>query len=200
MSQFIKVPLNLEGVNYKDLRSYIKYLDCKAQTPEGIFKIYCSKRYYYRTINMLIVRGWASICLETENGRISLRAYQYVWRSMGVDQMIFKGRNSFRFYKIELERLADDRKTYLKQIEEIIRQKMAKRRAAQIRWNLLKAGQETDQANFSAKSAALLFGYRSPSTGSKLREKHFDLIPSESKPYFDRIEGRFKEPCKRIAL
>lgn len=199
---FLKCPINFENVSFQDRRLYINYLDCKSQSVEGIFKVYNTpnKRNYYRMAKKLIDRGWASPCRGGENGNISLRAYQFVWRDLGIPQMHVQTRSAFVYFKIEREKLSTDRETYVKEIDTIIKRYSAKRRAAQIRWNLNKQGLNSSQANFSAMSAALLFGYRSVSSGSKLRKENFSMIEGKSIPYYNKVRGRFEEPTKRIAL
>jgi hypothetical protein len=52
------------------------------------------------------------------------------------------------------------------------------------------------QATFSAKSAGTLFGFTSAATGSKLRQKYFEVLPmtpEESKPRFNKQRGRYEE-------
>ncbi len=213
---FLKVPVNFESIPYKDQRLYIKYLDLKAQTDEGIFKNYFKKqsaehKRYRRAIQSLIERGWGTRCAKTEAGSISLRSYQHVWRDLGVDRLVKKKKRfhdtrkgtgyGFYYFKIQIDWLESERKVYYQQIKDIIQKKMSKRRRAQIRWSLKqKKVNDLTQANFSAKSAAVLFGYRSPSTGSKLRKKHFSVIAADSKPFFNRVTGRYEEPTKKIAL
>jgi hypothetical protein len=96
--------------------------------------------------------------------------------------------------------LAEDRKKYYAQIRDIIQKKIAERKRAQIRWRLRKCSNNGLMATFGARSAALLFGYSSPSTGSKLRKKNFSVIVTNSKLGFNSVRGRWEEPCKMIAL
>ena len=217
--EFLKVPLNFEEVPWKLQRLYIKFLDCKAQNTEGVFlnpssrKYGASNRQYYRRIiKELINAGWASPCAKTENGNISLRAYQFVWRKLGItrfekwDKSKFKDHSRkstgefYCYFKIWISELQDKRKIYYKQIQEIIQKKLADRRRAQLKWRLNKKGKSIQEATFSSKSSAILFGYRSPATGSKLRKKNFSIISSEDKPFYNHINHRWENPTKKIAL
>lgn len=206
MDRFIKVPVNFNGVPYKDRRLYVRFLDMKLQTTEGIFRIKVRRhrRTYYREAAKLVDKGWARRCTPGEKGLVALRSYQHVWRDLGVMRYPIRRRGNragYVYYKVPCGHFADDRPTYLRQIECEIKKRLAKRQAAQIRWRLNnKACNENTQATFSARSAARLFGYRSPSTGSKLRKENFEVIPGPSVPYFNRVTGRYEEPTKRIAL
>lgn len=200
MPEFIKVPVNFENITFRDFRLYLKFLDCKAQTTEGVFKIQCTPRYYYRVASDLVDRGWARQCAPTEDGKFALKAYQFVWRDLGISKVNSTHGPAFRFFKIYTDGLSLDRVNYMRELEKIVRDRLARRREAQIRWSLRKAGSETTKANFSAKSAALLFGYRSSSSGSKLRKMYFSVIEQDSKPYFNRANGRYEEPTKQIRL
>lgn len=201
-AEFIKCPVNIGDCRtpWKDFRLYCKYLDLKAQNPNvGEFRIYCNHRYYQRTLKQLIQRGWA---LKVKTKIVRLKAYQHVWRDMGIVRINRDGIPRFQYWKIPTNIFADDRQTYLRQIEEEIRKRIAQRKRAQIR-HALKKGDDKHQVTFAAKSASLLFGFRSCSTGSKLRQKYFDVLKQsdqESKPYFDQKEMRYKNQTKKIAL
>jgi hypothetical protein len=177
----------------------VKFLDLKSQAPDlGTFKIFHSHRYYQRAVRSLEQRGWA----WRENGEVRLRAYQFVWRSMGVERLRFGKRGvKFRYWKIPVDGLSLERKGYLTELESWIRAKVAERKRSQLRHALNKTGQR--HATYAAKSVANLFGYRSPDTGSKLRKKYFEVLPmstEEAKPRFNPVRGRYEEPCKKIAL
>lgn len=214
--EFLKVPTCFAGIPYKSQRLYIKYLDCKAQTIEGVFKNMSSRKYnakdrehYRRIIQALLKKGWAS---SVSADTIELRAYQYVWRDLGIkrfdkwDFSKFKDHSRrasgqfFSYFKIPIDELSLERKTYYRQLAEIIQKKLADRRRSQIRWRLKQRGLDTDQATFSSLSSALLFGYRSPATGSKLRKKHFSIVPGEYKPYYNKVNHRWEDPAKKIVL
>ncbi len=217
--EFIKCPVNIadalkESANkkisrrhnskaWKDFRLYVKYLDLKVQNPNvGTFQIIHSHRYYQRTVKQLISKGWAF-----RKGRtIYLRAYQHVWKDLGVYQVDDDGIPRFKYWKIPVSIFSAERKTYLKEIEDEIRKRITKRKLAQIRYALKGKGEgltRANQATFSAKSASTLFGFTSDATGSKLRQKYFNVLPmtpEESKPRFNKQRGRYEEPTKRIAL
>lgn len=213
-AQWIKCPVNIADAlkdaasrkikyghsakAWKDFKLYVKYLDLKVQYPDlGIFKIFHSHRYYQRTIKQLIAKGWA----ERKKGIISLRAYQFVWNDMGINRVDDAGVLKYKYWKIPVDIFSAERKTYLKEIEHEIRKKITKRKLAQIRYAL--KGKGLTQATFSAKSAGTTFGYTSDCTGSKLRQKYFDVIPmtkEEVKPKFNKQRGRYEEPTKQIAI
>ena len=200
-AEFLRVPVNIEGVPWRVFRLYVKFLDLKAQNPDaGTFKIYHSKRSYQKAIKEMINKGWA---FGRGRGEVKLRAYPAVWRLMGIQQLRFKNILKYRYWKIPLDGFSDDRPTYLREIEREIRQRMAMRKAAQIRRALQNKGTNNDRATFAGMSACLLFGYQSPSTGSKLRKSFFEVLPQtpeEAKPYFNRVNGRYENRTKQIAL
>lgn len=204
-SEFIKVPVNIGEMlkdghkrkSWKDFKLYVKFLDLKVQNPNcGTFQIFHSHRYYQRVIKQLTARGWA----WREGRKVFLKAYQHVWRDLGITRVNVARIERFKYWKIPISTFSEERKTYLKEIEDEIRKRITKRKLAQIRYAL----KEMDtQATFSAMSAGSTFGYRSPSTGSKLRQKYFSLVPTtpeESKPRFNKAHGRYEEPTRKIAL
>jgi hypothetical protein len=201
-AEAIKCPVNIgdSRIGYKLFRLYCKYLDLKAQNPNvGTFRTYYDHRHYQRTIKQLIAKGWAT---KAKPKTVQLKAYQYVWRDMGIQRVSRNGVTCYKYWKIPTNIFADDRKTYLRQIEDEIRKRMAQRKRAQIR-HALKKGDHS-QATFAARSASLLFGFRSPSTGSKLRKTYFAVIdyqtPEEAKPYFNKVNGRYENRTKQIAI
>ncbi len=215
----LKVPTSFGEVPFMLQRLYIKYLDCKAQTVEGIFKNQWNRKwspgqrqYYRRAINKLLESGWARPVAGGEDGDIAVRAYQHVWRDLGIKRFIKKDRKRFRdarlgsgefysYFKIPIRDLAEDRKVYNMQITDTIQKHVAERKRAQIRQRLnSSSSSKIDKATFGAKRAALLFGYKSPSTGSKLRKKNFSIVETDEKPSFNRRNGRWENPCKQIAL
>lgn len=208
-AQFLKIPRNIAGISYKDMRLYVRFLDLKAQNPDaGEFRIYHSNRTYQRDIKKMISKGWVT----REGCRIKLKAYQHVWRSLGIEQQTVKGIRSFRYWKMSIENLPLQRKEYLKEIQDWIHRKIAERKTKQIRYAgnkrrtrgaLKETGCKIDQATFSATSSAVLFGYKSTATGSKLRQKYFSLIPQaedEKKQYWNEAKGRYQNHCRKIAL
>lgn len=187
----------------------------KAQTSEGVFKnlwkIPSHRRFYQRVMKELLVAGWAT---KLGPRTIALRSYQEIWRSLKIPRLRKRGKGwhdasrrpsgySWAYFKIPVEQLDNDRQNYYRQLETIIRRKIANLVRGQIRWNLKQTQVNSNEANFACLTAASWFGFRSPSTGSKLRKKYFDLIPQtaeESRPYFSRIHGRFESRTKQIAL
>jgi hypothetical protein len=211
---FIKCPVNIgdclkkpsDRKGWKDFKLYVKYLDMKVQNPDcGTFHITRSEvpkkshRFYQRLINQLIERGWASRKGKT----VYLRAYQFVWRDMGINRVSAgkKKIEKFKYWKIPVSMFSENRQDYLKEIENEIRKRISQRKQAQIRYAL--KDKDNTRATFSARSAGSLFGYKSTSTGTKLRSKYFEVIPmtpEEAKPKWNNKNGRYEEPTKEIAL
>jgi hypothetical protein len=200
----------------------VRYLDCKCQSVEGIFTNPGSRKWgesarqhYRRTIKLLLKHGWARPCKKGEHGEIALKSYQYVWNKLGIsmhqkrDPRTFHDHRKgstlfFSYYKISLDALSDDRKTYYNEIKLIIQKGMADRKRNQLRWRLNKGRNnkvdKVDSATFSALSSSSLFGYKSPSTGSKLRKMNFSIVETDEKPGFNPARGRWEDPTKKIAL
>lgn len=200
-AEFLRVPVNIEGVPWRVFRLYVKYLDLKAQNPDaGVFKIYHSRRSYQKAIKEMISKGWV---FDRGRGEVKLRAYPFVWRQMGIQQLRFKNILKYRYWKIPVDLFSDERPKYLKQIEKEIRRRMAVRKAAQVRRALSNKGTRDDSATFAGMSASLLYGYRSAHSGSKLRDFFFEVLPQtpeEAKPYFNKVRGRWENRTKRIDL
>lgn len=203
VSDFIKCPINIGDhlkdsyKGWKEFKLYVRFLDLKAQNPNcGTFKIEHSHRAYQRIIDNLIKRDWA----WREGRTIRLRAYQAVWKSMGIPRLRVGRILKFRYWKFPVSGFSDDRKTYLKQIEFEIRKKIAKRKLVQIGYALRVKGELVNMATFSSRSTSYLFGYKSSSTGTKLRNEFFEVVQAESKPYYNEKRGRYEEPTKRIHL
>lgn len=103
---YIKIPVNIGGIDWKLLRLYIKYLDLKVQSPDlGTFQIHHSDRYYQRTVESIIEKGWA----WRSNKKIYLKAYQEVWRSMGIARVSMNGISRFKYWKIPVAVLPIER-------------------------------------------------------------------------------------------
>lgn len=212
---FIKVPVTIgdalresaDKKSWKDFSLYCKYLDLKAQNPDcGTFEIYHSHRYYQRLVKRLIQRGWA----WKEGRTIKLKAYQAVWKLMGIQRVRVKDIIRYKYWKLPIAKFSRERRIheckgkpvqgYLKEIEIEIRKKIAKRKSAQIVYALKEKDRDISQTTYSAKSAASCFGYKGTATGSKLRKEYFTVIDENSKPKFNKARGRFEEPTKKIAL
>jgi hypothetical protein len=209
-SEFIKVPVNIGDaltdatMHWKDFKLYCRFLDLKAQSPNsGTFHIYHSHRFYQRVIASLIKKGWA----DRTNRVVRLRAYPFVWKDLGITRCRDrkKGKLYFKYWKLRIDQFSDDRKIYIKEIEDEIRKRIAKRKRIQMRHALQQrrddGSKPVDRATFGAHGSARLFGYKSPASGSKLRKTFFTVVEGENqKPYFDVKEMRYKEPCKEIHL
>lgn len=236
-SEFLKCPMNIgdsltrnswkkdcKRKLWKDFNLYIKYLDMKVQNPDcGTYKneIKKEERYYQRLAKQLIKKGWA----YRKDKIVHLRAYQYVWRDLGITRVKDKksGIQKFKYWKIPLHRFPSEKRYYkvidtsnpikkngkpnyivmgyLKEVEDYLRKKISERKRAQFRWALKE--KDNTRATFSSRSAGSLFGYKSPSSGTKLRTKYFEVIPmteEEAKPKWIKERGRYEEPTKQIAI
>lgn len=211
---FLKVPKDFGNIPYKDQRLYCLFLDCKAQNRHGVFSNIFSRKYspshrqyYRRAMRLLLSRGWATRLPEG----ISLRSYLHVWRDLEIKPVAKRNRKKFKdkrlgsghyfaYYKIDCSNINGKPSEIKKQIGEVIKKMIAERKSAQIRWMLNKRQRGITQATFGASATALLFGYHSAASGSKLRDKYFKVLPGVGKAGFNKEKGRWEEPCKRIQL
>lgn len=213
----VKCPVNIAEVlsenaktrAWKTFKAYLKFLDVKAQFPNlGIFDIKQTatkeRRYFQRVINELISKGWA----WRQGNVIKLRAYQAVWRSMGIERITTvtesgKRLTRYKYWKFPTSEFTGERKEYMKLLEQRIRERITKRKLAQMRFALRNKGLKKDTETFSCISAGFLFGYKSPSTGSKLRDKFFSVVDVDKqvyKPKFDKRRGIVAYPSKEVIL
>jgi len=141
--------------------------------------------------------------MRREGDYYVLIGYEKVWKLLGINKLKFREGKRHRFYKII------DHSTWslFKQsvIEDILGFQV-ERKKAQIRRRLNYAGVSKDVKHstlFSAESTAKLLGYRSRTSGSKYRDKLFDVIKeplrlrlkytSDKLPYF-------QYECKKIRI
>lgn len=200
---FIKIPIGLFSASTKDIRLYCAYLDFKCFNPEGRvcppFKVKVNRFYYTYWRKKLLAKGWAM-----ENGRcFNLLRYPEVWQDLGVLPGWNGQRYKFGYKKILIETLPLDRKEYFKVLRDMVLKTIAGNKVRQIKWKLKTKHKKdrrvnTSQTFISTRTVARLVGLRSATSGSKYRNKLFEVIPEPTTMVKTDYGYRYK--CKKIAL
>jgi len=153
--------------------------------PERSFDNYWKKK--------LIRLGW----VYEWRGRLHLRSYQFVWRSMGVTKVKkFKGKKTFlgfRFEKIFIR--YSNRKEFISQTLKRIRLNEVEYKKNQIAYRLLnrtfcshrqkvkliRSIRKSEKPMFSSSASAKMFGYKSESSGYQLLLDFFEVANQPEK-------------------
>lgn len=177
-------------MNARQARLYAHYLDFKFYNPEGrispkdygrIKKQRVSNRYW---LDKLVAADWA----YKEGAVYYLRSYDYIWDLLGCTRKVGKKikRPHVPFYKLDPEDFDLDKKVYIKQITDALLERTAsnhRRRMLYRKRRTHNLGQDREERSefFGVRKAAKLFGFKSPATGKKYRDKYFCVIYSERK-------------------
>ena len=204
MTNIVKIPKQLFSISPANARLYAAFLDFKAFNPEGFicppFNRKADRFYYSYWKKKLITRHWA-----TKDGQcVALASYQEVWGLLGVDRSWNNGIKKYKYsyHKIDIDELPINRKEYFKFLTELVLTKVAGNKVRQIKWRL-KNKQTPGTVNktetfMSCRKVASLFGLRSSSSGSKYRNKFFNVVDEPTVRNKDRNTHLFQ--CKKIAL
>lgn len=198
----IKIPKNLFRITPSDKNLYAAFLDFKMFNQEGVISTKdinrrkADRSHYRYWIDKLCNRGWVS----RDGKYFTLRSYQEVWISMGVDRTWSKSKKRFCFaYKIiDPSTLGLSRTEYRQQLITIICGTVANNKVQQIKWRLkLRQAQERSETLLSCRAVLRLFGLKekSVSSASRYRAKYFSVIPEKSV-----LQKTGKYLCKRIAI
>lgn len=198
--QFLKIPKNWENITWENRNIYIAYLWTKRYSRFGRVHVsHLPKRHFGHYISKLISVGF----MRREGDFYVLIGYDKVWSLLGINKVKFGKGKRFRFYKVL------DHSTwsmFKKELIEDIQGFQTERKKAQFRRRLNKAGMSPDVDHrplFSAKASASLFGYKSRTSGSKYRNKLFDVVNEPLKLRLRYTSDRlpyFQFECKRIEL
>ena len=141
--------------------------------------------------------------MSREGDYYVLKSYEVVWKLLGIQKVNIAGGKRYRFHKIS------DHSTWSifkrKTIEDI-QGYQTERKKAHFKRRLNYAGMSPDVNHsplFSAKAAAKLFGYKSRTSGSRYRERYFDVIKEPLKlrlKYTSDLLPYFQFDCKRVSL
>jgi hypothetical protein len=209
-SRFIKIPKALCQCSPAEAQLYAAFLDFKAWNPEGIITsssmiIRRADRHFYGYwMTKLVRRGWATERI-TQRGKIfSLKAYQDVWRDMGVQPSWCRKikRYKFVYSKVDVADLPLERKEYIRKLKDLLLSQVAGNKVRQIKYRLRTTQSPvTDKTAtyISSRAISELFLLRSSRSGHKYRLRFFEVIPEP--PILLRFpDGTCRNFCKRIAL
>ena len=216
---YLKVPKNFEklnnsfqveegapkyiGIGYEHRNAYAFYLWVKGISRFGnIPKSALPKRKYHHWINKVIAAGF----MKDSGSYYKLVGYQKVWKMLKIEKVKIKAKGRrYHFRKLNIE--ANSWPEFKREVLNNIFGYHVDRKKFQIRKRLKQAGVRKPHLHsspFSALSVARLLGYRSPQSGSKYRDKYFDVVLEPLKRTL-RVGGHHKEPtpmyeCKKIYL
>lgn len=201
--QFLKIPKNWEGVSWEHRNIYVAYLWLKSYSRFGrVHKSLIPKRQFWHWITKLTSAGLA----RKEGDYYVLISYEKVWALFGINKVNYRGHLCYRWRKLpEYHRTWGE---FKKNIITDIQSFQTERKKAQFRKRYSLAGSPQQGGViptplFSAQAAAKLFGYKSRVTGSKYREKFFDVVPEPLRLRLKKTSDHlpyFKFDCKKIDL
>jgi len=198
--QFLKIPKNWQGVRWENRNIYIAYLWVKRYSRFGRVHISAlPKKHFGHWIIKLLSVGF----MRREGDYYVLIGYEKVWCILGIGKVKFKGGKRYRFHRV-LD--CSTWSFFKKKLIDDIQGFQTERKKAQFRRRLNYAGVSTDvkyRPLFSSESAAKLFGYKSRTSGSKYRDKLFDVVQEPTVLRLHYTSDRypyFKFDCKRVDL
>lgn len=204
----IKVPIGL-NCTVEQAKLYAQFLDFKLYNPQGVLtpKLYgalktnrVKNRYW---LEKLVVAGWAT----KSKSNYHLKSYTFVAKSLGLSEYFIKGRLMVPYFKVNPDKLALDKKVYIKQlIDLLLKRTVENKRRQMLHAQKTHANTQNRFESYGVRSAADLFGYRSPKTGLKYRNKYFSVVKSGGKPMrtnnlqFSKYSAEFIYKCDKVAL
>lgn len=206
----LKIPYQLD-LTIDQAKLYAQFLDFKSYNPQGrltpadfgrIKSQRVSNRYW---LEKLVSAGWA----YKDGKAYCMRSYKHVWTSLSIAPRP-ESEDRFYFYKLKEDKLALDKKTYTKQIiqhllERTVANKLRRMKYAK-KTDTIVLGKRETSGFFGVRSAAKLFGRKSPATGAKYRDKFFSVIKEPRKVYrtsnieYDKWSAEFMYKCDKILL
>lgn len=201
--QFLKVPKNWENVGWEARNIYVAYLWLKRYSRFGrVHKSSVPMRHFGHWVNKLISSGF----VKREGDFYLLISYERVWEILGIKKVNCRGKLCYRWRK--LPEYYTTWYEFKKNIITDIQGYQTERKKAQFR-KRFSLGDSPDKKGvnycplFSSKAVAKLFGYKSAVTGSKYRDKYFDVVKEPlflRKKYTSDGLPYFQYDCKRIML
>jgi hypothetical protein len=202
LKQHLKIPKNWQNVRWEHRNIYIAYLWVKKQSEFG--RIHISKipqKNFHHWLRKLVSVGF----IVRKGDYYVILSYQKVWKLLGIDKVRVSGRRCFRFRK--LPQYYDTWGEFKKKLIDDIQGYLAERKKAQFRHRLVLPGgvrrTYNEKPMFSGAAAAKLFGYNSRISGSKYRNKFFDIVEEPlrlRKRYTSDHLPYFQYECKKIHL
>lgn len=200
--QFLKIPKNWENISWEHRNIYVAYLWVKRYSRFGrVHRRHLPKKHFWHWISKLVSVGF----MRLEGDYYVLKGYNEVWGLLGISKVKTGAGKRFRFYKgLDLQ---TNWSSFKKKVVSDILGFQAERKKAQVKVKLKYRGMSTDVSTqsilFGSSSAAKLFGYKSRTSGSRYREKMFDLVKEPLKLRLKHTSDGlpyFQFDCKRVLL
>lgn len=197
----LKIPVNFEEIPYDKRNLFVAFLHLQSFSPYG--RIHISKvprRKFHHWLNKLTGAG----LISRDKDYYILKSNEYVWGILGIKRINYKG-NEYRWRKLPNSFKSLKWSEFKRKAIEDIQSYQTERKKAQLRRRHKLAGNPINNKTslFGAKAAARVFGYKSVASGSKYRDKWFDVVkePSIRRMYFTS-DGYpyYKFDCKKIYL
>ena len=141
--------------------------------------------------------------MKQEGDFYVLKSYEKVWEQLGISKVNYRGRKVYRWRKLPKYSTWSE---FKKKLIEDIQGYQTERKKAQFRRRYSLAGSPKGvdfTPLFSAQSAATLFGYKSRTSGSKYRERFFDVVKEPLRLRLHKTVDQlpyFKFDCKKIEI
>lgn len=203
--QFLKVPTDfshlnrrgeLVGISFDKRNLYLAYLFVKSHSRFGrVHKSKLPKRHFWHWIDKLTSSGLMSV-----NGEYySVKSYEAVWGLLGIQKFKCNRKLRYTFYKVKSYPSWSE---FKKKTNFEIQASQTERKLSQMRHRTANyEGNKT--SSLSAQAVANLFGYKSAFTGSKYRDKFFDVVEEPLRmrlKYTSDLLPYFKFDCKKVYL
>lgn len=207
----LKIPVNFNEISAKERAAnksltvswekrnlYVAFLWMQRFSLYGRIKISdVPKRHFHHWINKLIGAGW----MRKENGYYVLISNERVWNLLKIKKVNFKNKHVYYFRK-----LPKYYKTWSEFKKKIIDDIMSWQTDSKKR-QLLERHKNSEStiktSLLSAQSVASLYGFRSSVTGSKYRNKYFDVVVEPLRIREHLEDGwlpYWKYDCKSVIL
>lgn len=183
MEESVKFPINLQDLDYKQIKLLSVYLELKFKAKDGLLTRADMRPVYYykqRLTDLGIIK------LDRTGKYYQLRRYAYIWRLFGIEKTLSKNKKYFKVFCRKLESPKSR-----KEIQEYLFQQMANTLGKKIKY-VRNAGRRPRrntimEAPLSARTVAKHLGYKQPCTGAIKRKKYFKLSdePLEKQVFYN---------------
>lgn len=199
----LKVPTNI-SVPVATLHCYAAYLWFKKFDRFGVINPSKLPKQYRNRTNYWLKRLLSVGFIERQGDCYTLKAYQAVWRLMGIKKCKTKSDHfKFKYWKLVI----DNDKSFLAQVKDGVFKHLARRIKNQIAFRLVNGrtskikGIRRNHVELSGNTTAKLFGYAYWTSGVKYRNKYFKVIKGERYSFFDHngvVCTRYE--CGKVSL
>lgn len=173
--QFLKVPLDFShvkkgkkvGISFENRGIYLAYLFAKSHSRFGrVHKKHLPKRHFGYWLTKLVSVGFITV----EGDYYLITSYEAVWSLLGIIKFKSGKTVKYKFYKVKNYTTWTE---FKKKNTFEIQATQTERKLRQMRHRTAKGNVIS---SLSAQAVANLLGYKSAYTGSKYRNKFFDVI------------------------